>query len=225
MLFLLLSMLLLLSLSLLPVPVFYDVLGHWNYHFISYHLCQGFRKSDFFSPISYRNRKDAHLQKICFENHQKLHRTSFSSKLWYFITPLIRKPSTVDDMNFKIRANIPYPRFHSLITSNYLSENRRGDEHIIFIHLFSNVGSLDWRSDRRCGSSFPRNGKPGQCNPNGNEPCCSSIGYCGLSDAHCKCSGCTDYRKGEHLCTPPFYLTTFLFLSKSLWVWELFFLD
>ena len=42
------------------------------------------------------------------------------------------------------------------------------------------------------------NGRPGQCDPNANAkkkgPCCSSRGWCGNSDAHCKCGGCIDYR-------------------------------
>eukprot|EP00058_Branchiostoma_floridae_P001425 XP_002586913.1 hypothetical protein BRAFLDRAFT_105135 [Branchiostoma floridae] len=53
-----------------------------------------------------------------------------------------------------------------------------------------------WRSDLRCGSSYPAPGaNPGQCNPNSGTPCCSSGGWCGSSSAHCTCSGCVDYRK------------------------------
>ncbi|XP_066268804.1 uncharacterized protein [Branchiostoma lanceolatum] len=52
-----------------------------------------------------------------------------------------------------------------------------------------------WRSDLRCGSSYPAPGaNPGQCDPNGASPCCSSGGWCGSSAAHCTCSGCVDYR-------------------------------
>merc|ERR1712117_981209 len=53
----------------------------------------------------------------------------------------------------------------------------------------------DWRPDNRCGANYPLpDGRPGQCNPNGKWPCCSPGGWCGDSDAHCKCSGCTDFR-------------------------------
>merc|ERR1712038_1258171 len=61
------------------------------------------------------------------------------------------------------------------------------------------VEGQDWRSDGRCGQRNPlQDGRPGQCDPNANAneqgPCCSSSGWCGNSDAHCKCSGCTDFR-------------------------------
>ena len=47
---------------------------------------------------------------------------------------------------------------------------------------------------------------PGQCDPNANAdkkgPCCSSDGHCGNTDKHCKCPGCTDFRKRSlSLCT------------------------
>jgi len=56
-----------------------------------------------------------------------------------------------------------------------------------------------WLSSGRCGPEHPLpTGEPGQCDPTAWEnevgPCCSSLGWCGNSDAHCKCSGCIDYR-------------------------------
>eukprot|EP00058_Branchiostoma_floridae_P018279 XP_002603768.1 hypothetical protein BRAFLDRAFT_86596 [Branchiostoma floridae] len=52
-----------------------------------------------------------------------------------------------------------------------------------------------WRDDSRCGPSFPAKGaNPGQCDPGGPNPCCSSQGYCGSTEAHCTCEGCEDYR-------------------------------
>ena len=58
-----------------------------------------------------------------------------------------------------------------------------------------------WRDDGRCGPNHPINGQPGQCDPNANAnhkgPCCSSVGWCGNSDAHCKCDGCKDFTKGN----------------------------
>ena len=38
------------------------------------------------------------------------------------------------------------------------------------------------------------NGKPGQCDPNSDHPCCSPNGWCGKTTNHCKCGRCTDYR-------------------------------
>merc|ERR1719186_1241755 len=61
-----------------------------------------------------------------------------------------------------------------------------------------------WRDDGRCGfdsgtnknNTLP-NGELGQCDPtaNGNEegPCCSDLGWCGNSDAHCKCPTCVNF--------------------------------
>ena len=58
-----------------------------------------------------------------------------------------------------------------------------------------------WHSNERCGMQYPlppTDGSPSQCDPNANAdrkgPCCSSVGWCGNSDSHCKCSGCKDYR-------------------------------
>ena len=57
----------------------------------------------------------------------------------------------------------------------------------------------DWREDLRCGPNYPlQDGRPAQCDPNAVYPCCSPAGWCGNTDAHCKCSGCNDFRP-----TPP----------------------
>ncbi|XP_066268834.1 uncharacterized protein [Branchiostoma lanceolatum] len=51
-----------------------------------------------------------------------------------------------------------------------------------------------WRSDRRCGKSSPAPlANPGQCDPFGTTPCCSSGGICGNSVDHCTCPDCKDY--------------------------------
>jgi len=52
----------------------------------------------------------------------------------------------------------------------------------------------------------------GECDTNGGSFCCSPYGYCGNTEAHCKCDDCIDYRPcyGETVCngdacpTPPF---------------------
>jgi len=60
---------------------------------------------------------------------------------------------------------------------------------------WANSGLTDWRPDARCGAKYPlADGSPGRCNPNGKWPCCSPGGWCGDSDDHCKCKGCTDFR-------------------------------
>merc|ERR1712106_243941 len=58
--------------------------------------------------------------------------------------------------------------------------------------------SLLWREDGRCGEKFPLpNGKPGQCDPEGDGPrkgpCCSPKGFCGNTLKHCECETCIDY--------------------------------
>merc|ERR1712088_814676 len=61
-----------------------------------------------------------------------------------------------------------------------------------------------WLSRGKCGTkNLLPDGRPGQCDPNGwaNKvgPCCSNLGWCGNSAAHCKCADCIDYRvSGEH---------------------------
>ncbi len=54
------------------------------------------------------------------------------------------------------------------------------------------------RTDRRCGPEFLLpNGQPSECDPNGDNPCCSQWGYCGPGADHCSCSSCKDYRTPE----------------------------
>jgi len=53
--------------------------------------------------------------------------------------------------------------------------------------------SKTWRDDARCGSEFPLpNGQPAQCNPS-SDSCCAASGWCGHTQAHCKCETCVDY--------------------------------
>ncbi|KAI8500095.1 hypothetical protein Bbelb_224120 [Branchiostoma belcheri] len=55
-----------------------------------------------------------------------------------------------------------------------------------------------WRADGRCGEVFPApGGGPAECDPDGPFPCCSPYHYCGSSEQHCNCPGCTDYRLPE----------------------------
>ena len=73
-------------------------------------------------------------------------------------------------------------------------------------------GTQKWRYDGRCGrDNFLPDGTPGQCDPDSNDPCCSSgrdgWSWCGKSQYHCLCTDCIDYRvvreiqKSEENCT------------------------
>ena len=54
------------------------------------------------------------------------------------------------------------------------------------------------RTDRRCGSEFPLpDGGPSQCDPDGDNHCCSKWGFCGPDAEHCECEECIDYKKGD----------------------------
>ena len=58
-------------------------------------------------------------------------------------------------------------------------------------------GTQKWRYDGGCGRFYPLpDGKPTQCDPDGDKPCCSSDwrGECGNTTEHCSCSLCTDYK-------------------------------
>ena len=59
-------------------------------------------------------------------------------------------------------------------------------------------GTLKWRYDGKCGSKYPLpDSTPGQCDPDGNKPCCSHnrFGECGNTAEHCTCSTCTNYTR------------------------------
>ena len=54
------------------------------------------------------------------------------------------------------------------------------------------------RKDLKCGSYYPLpDGIPGQCDPDGDKPCCSHYwhGNCGRTTAHCSCYSCTNYTR------------------------------
>ena len=59
---------------------------------------------------------------------------------------------------------------------------------------FKSVNKL-WRNDGRCGSDYPLpNGEAAECDPDGENPCCSWNGQCGNTTEHCSCSSCKDYK-------------------------------
>ena len=52
-----------------------------------------------------------------------------------------------------------------------------------------------WRNDGKCGSGYPLpNGTAAQCDPDGENPCCSRHGVCGNKARHCSCRYCRDYK-------------------------------
>ena len=57
-------------------------------------------------------------------------------------------------------------------------------------------GRNKFRHDGKCGRFFPLpDGAPGECNPDGDSPCCDRRGWCVNSKSStCLCTGCVDYR-------------------------------
>eukprot|EP00928_Gymnodinium_smaydae_P084096 TRINITY_DN6734_c0_g1_i1.p2 TRINITY_DN6734_c0_g1~~TRINITY_DN6734_c0_g1_i1.p2 ORF type:complete len:240 (-),score=64.54 TRINITY_DN6734_c0_g1_i1:58-777(-) len=56
---------------------------------------------------------------------------------------------------------------------------------------------LRYRPDFKCGTRAPilPDDTVVECNAAGPSPCCSSLGWCGSTKAHCNCPVCVDYRK------------------------------
>ena len=54
-------------------------------------------------------------------------------------------------------------------------------------------GTLKWRYDGKCGSYPLPDGAPGQCDPDGDKPCCNDT-WCGNSINYCLCDNCLDYK-------------------------------
>ena len=55
-----------------------------------------------------------------------------------------------------------------------------------------------WRDDGRCGTDHRLpDDTPGQCDPEGNRPCCNSTGNgrCGNTAEHCSCDRCTNFTR------------------------------
>ena len=60
-------------------------------------------------------------------------------------------------------------------------------------------GTQMWRNDGKCGSGYPLpNGTAAQCNPDGENPCCSRDGECGNTEEHCFCNYCVNYNMENH---------------------------
>ena len=58
-------------------------------------------------------------------------------------------------------------------------------------------GEQKWRYDGRCGELYPLpDGTPSECDPDGENPCCSDRwdGRCGNTEGYCSCYTCIDYK-------------------------------
>ena len=59
-------------------------------------------------------------------------------------------------------------------------------------------GTQKWRYDGRCGKTYPLpDGTSAQCDPDGENPCCSDneYGECGNTTDHCSCEDCTNFTR------------------------------
>ncbi|XP_002731555.2 uncharacterized protein LOC100373550 [Saccoglossus kowalevskii] len=68
---------------------------------------------------------------------------------------------------------------------------------IDFREVYGTYDVHPWRDDLLCGPGYSAaNGiEPAECDPNSIYPCCSNANWCGISDDHCECYGCVDYRE------------------------------
>lgn len=54
---------------------------------------------------------------------------------------------------------------------------------------------IRYREDLRCGPRYlDAGGSPAQCNPLGEFPCCSDFDWCGITEKHCDCVICQNWR-------------------------------
>ena len=68
---------------------------------------------------------------------------------------------------------------------------------IVCIDFFESEKAHKWGpvrpEDGKCGPYFKAD-----CDPKSSwGPCCSPYNICGISDDHCKCQGCVDFRADE----------------------------
>ena len=65
---------------------------------------------------------------------------------------------------------------------------------------YKSAAKKRWRNDGRCGIRYPlSNGNAAECDPEGQNPCCSRWERCGDSADHCTCDGCIDYRDAKKM--------------------------
>ena len=81
-------------------------------------------------------------------------------------------------------------------TTDYCSCSDCVDYSVIYRDWRESGGKRKWRYDGRCGSDYPLpDGSPAECDPDGENSCCSGKldGVCGNTTEHCSCSDCVDY--------------------------------
>ncbi|XP_063687781.1 uncharacterized protein LOC134821045 [Bolinopsis microptera] len=78
-------------------------------------------------------------------------------------------------------------------TTNHCSCTDCVDYSVIYRDWRESGGKRKWRSDGRCGIQYPLpDNSPAQCDPDGENPCCSQW-RCGNTADHCSCYYCIDY--------------------------------
>eukprot|EP00929_Paragymnodinium_shiwhaense_P001613 TRINITY_DN101850_c0_g1_i1.p1 TRINITY_DN101850_c0_g1~~TRINITY_DN101850_c0_g1_i1.p1 ORF type:complete len:345 (-),score=76.36 TRINITY_DN101850_c0_g1_i1:48-1082(-) len=83
-------------------------------------------------------------------------------------------------------------------SENMLTSEEEEKEHRVQIEFNPSTGKFKHsRGDYKCGDRVPLlpDGNLTGCDPTSDMPCCSAEGWCGKSRAHCRCGGCTDFRK------------------------------
>ena len=79
-------------------------------------------------------------------------------------------------------------------TARYCSCLNCVDYSVIYREWKESGGKRKWRYDGRCGKYHPLpDDSPAECDPDGENPCCSSYGKCGNTTEHCSCSLCVDF--------------------------------
>ena len=81
-------------------------------------------------------------------------------------------------------------------TTEHCSCKNCTDFNILYKEWRESGGTQMWRYDGMCGSYNPLpNGTAAQCDPDGENPCCSDWreGECGNTTEHCSCKNCTDF--------------------------------
>ncbi|XP_070561730.1 uncharacterized protein [Ptychodera flava] len=69
---------------------------------------------------------------------------------------------------------------------------------VVASSLGESTSNQKWTANGRCGAQNPlSNGNPSECNPDADDHCCSSAGYCSSADSDCTCAGCVDYSAPE----------------------------
>nr|XP_006817056.1 PREDICTED: uncharacterized protein LOC102804127 [Saccoglossus kowalevskii] len=64
---------------------------------------------------------------------------------------------------------------------------------VMLVYCFPRLNEgVKWRGDWRCGTALASGAAEAICDPDGQSPCCSSVGWCGYTSAHCDCDECFD---------------------------------